>query len=120
MFALRGALAPRIIWIERTAQIVFFSIPLLGVLARSPALIAVQIVLIVALMGARLAMHLVTLPIELDASFKRALPILEAGKFVPEQDRPAARRVLTAAAYTYVAAALLTLVDVTRFIRILR
>jgi Zn-dependent membrane protease YugP len=120
VFALRGALAPAIVWVERIAQVVFFSIPLLGAFARSPALIAVQIALVVALMGARLAMHLVTLPVELDASFKRALPILEAGRFVPDQDRPAARRVLTAAAYTYVAAALLTLVDFTRFIRILR
>jgi uncharacterized protein len=120
IFTLRGQLAPGIIWIERIAQVVFLTIPLLGALARSPALIIAQIVLVVALMASRLAMHVVTLPVELDASFKRALPILEAGNFIPDQDMPAARRVLKAAAFTYVAAALLTLVDVTRLIRVLR
>jgi uncharacterized protein len=120
LFNLRLKLAPSVIWVERFAQIVFFAIPLLGVFARSPALIAAQVALVVALMGARLAMHVVTLPVELDASFKRALPILQAGRFVPEKDMPSAQRVLRAAALTYVAAALVSLIDVTRFLRILR
>lgn len=119
-FALRGRLAPGIIWFERLAQIVFFSIPLLGALARSPPLIALQIGTVVALMASRLLLHLVTLPVELDASFRRALPILAAGRFVPTDDLAAARRVLKAAALTYVAAALVSLVDVTRLIRIMR
>jgi uncharacterized protein len=120
VFGLRQRLAPSVIWIERGAQVVFFAIPLLGVVARSPALIAAQIVLVVLLLGARLGMHIVTLPVELDASFRRALPILEAGRYLPEADMPAARRVLRAAALTYVAAALVSLVDVTRLIRVLR
>jgi uncharacterized protein len=120
VFALRGKLAPTVIWIERIAQVVFFAIPLLGALARSPLLAIAQVVLVVSLMASRLIMHLVTLPVELDASFRRALPILRAGNFIPEQDMPAARRVLKAAALTYVAAALLTLVDITRLIRVLR
>jgi uncharacterized protein len=120
VFAMRGKLAPTVIWIERIAQVVFFAIPLLGALARSPLLAIAQVVLVVSLMASRLVMHLVTLPVELDASFRRALPILQAGQFIPEQDMPAARRVLKAAALTYVAAALLTLVDITRLIRVLR
>jgi uncharacterized protein len=119
-FELRQRLAPTVIWIERTGQIVFFAIPLLGVVARSPALIAAQIGLVVILMASRLAMHVVTLPVELDASFKRALPILEAGQFLPAADMPAARKVLKAAALTYVSAALVSLIDVTRLIRVLR
>ncbi len=120
IFALRGRLAPGVIWFERLAQVVFFSIPLLGALARSPVLIGLQVALVVGLLASRLVIHLVTLPVEIDASFRRALPILEAGRFVPEADLPAARQVLKAAAFTYVAAALLTLVDVTRLIRVLR
>jgi uncharacterized protein len=120
LFALRGRLAPGAVWFERLAQIVFFSIPLLGALARSPALVALQIALVVGLMASRLLIHLVTLPVELDASFGRALPILSAGRFVPQADLPAARQVLKAAAFTYVAAALLSLVDVTRLLRVLR
>lgn len=120
IFSLRGRLAPGVVWFERLAQVVFFSIPLLGALARSPILVGLQIALVVGLLASRLVIHLVTLPVELDASFKRALPILQAGRFVPEADLPAARQVLKAAAFTYVAAALLTLVDVTRLIRVLR
>ncbi len=120
MFALRQKLAPSVIWFERIAQVVFFLIPLLGVVIRSPVMAIAQVVFVVALLGCRLAMHLVTLPVELDASFGRALPILEAGKFIPDEDMPAARRVLRAAAMTYVAAALISLIDITRLIRILR
>jgi uncharacterized protein len=120
IFTLRGRLAPGIIWFERIAQVVFLTIPLLGALARSPIMLAGQVALVVALLASRLVMHLVTLPVEIDASFRRALPILQAGSFVPEADMPAARQVLRAAAFTYVAAALLSLVDVTRLIRVLR
>ncbi len=120
VFALRGRLAPGVVWFERLAQVVFFSIPLLGALARSPILAGLQIALVVGLMASRLIVHLVTLPVEMDASFRRALPILQAGRFVPEADLPAARQVLKAAALTYVSAALLSLVDITRLVRVLR
>src|SRR3954471_24736594 len=47
-----------------------------------------------------------TLPVELDASFSKARPVLTRGRYLPAGDLPAARSVLTAAAYTNVAAAL--------------
>jgi uncharacterized protein len=119
-FALRQRMAPGVIWVERIAQVVFFATPLLGALARNPVLIAGQIGVVVLLMGSRLVMHLVTLPVELDASFKRAMPILQAGRFLPDADLPAARKVLKAAALTYVAAALISLIDITRLIRVMR
>jgi uncharacterized protein len=120
IFALRSRIAPNMVWFERAAQAMFFTLPIFGALMRSPVLIIGQIILLVALMASRLVMHLVTLPLEYDASFGRALPILEAGQFIPAADMPAARQVLKAAALTYVAAALLSLVDVTRLIRVLR
>ncbi|MGL5139694.1 MAG: zinc metallopeptidase, partial [Beijerinckiaceae bacterium] len=120
LFAFRQKIAPGVIWIDRIAQIVLISIPLLGALARSPAMVAAQIGLVALLMGSRLALHLVTLPVELDASFNRALPILQAGRFIPEDDQRAARKVLRAAAFTYVSAALISLIDITRLIRVLR
>jgi uncharacterized protein len=120
VFGIRQSMAPSIVWLERGAQVAFLAIPLLGALARSPALIAAQVALVILLLGSRLVMHLVTLPVELDASFRRALPILQAGRYLPEQDLPAARRVLKAAALTYVAAALVSLIDVTRLFRVLR
>jgi hypothetical protein len=120
LFAFRQRIAPGVIWIDRIAQLVLISIPLLGALARSPVMIAAQIGLVALLMGSRLALHLVTLPVELDASFRRALPILQAGRFIPPDDQRAARGVLRAAAFTYVAAALISLIDITRLIRVLR
>jgi uncharacterized protein len=120
LFEARQKFAPTIIWIERAAQVVFFAIPLLGIFLRSPVLIAGQTILVVMLLAGRLFMHVVTLPVELDASFKRALPILKAGAFLPDDSMPAAKRVLKAAALTYVSAALVSLVDITRLIRVLR
>jgi hypothetical protein len=120
VFALRMRLAPTVIWVERGAQLAFFAIPVFGVFLRSPALIAMNVALVVMMLGARLAMHVVTLPMEVDASFRRALPILEAGRFLPDDAMPAARSVLRAAALTYVAAALVSLIDITRLLRVLR
>jgi Zn-dependent membrane protease YugP len=57
---------------------------------------------------------------EFDASFGKALPALTRGRYLHENDLPAARSVLRAAALTYVASALVTLLDLTRIIRVLR
>jgi Zn-dependent membrane protease YugP len=64
--------------------------------------------------------HLVTLPVEFDASFNRALPILDRDGYLPKQDLPAARRILKACALTYVAAALVNLLNLWRWIRVFR
>jgi Zn-dependent membrane protease YugP len=65
-------------------------------------------------------MHAFTLPVEFDASFRRALPVLKAGRYISDADMPAARKILKAAAFTYVAAAAMSLLDVARWIRVLR
>jgi hypothetical protein len=65
-------------------------------------------------------MHAVTLPVEFDASFRRALPVLKAGRYIADRDMPAAREILRAAAFTYVAAAAMSLLDVMRWLRVLR
>ncbi len=58
----------------------------------------------IVLFAAAVLFHLVTLPVEFDAS-RRALGQLNTLGLVTERDRGGARRVLTAAAMTYVAAA---------------
>ena len=65
-------------------------------------------------------MHLFTLPVEFDASFNKALPLLEDGNYLHEGDLPHARRILRAAALTYVSASLMSLLNVARWIAILR
>ena len=64
--------------------------------------------------------HLVTLPTELDASFARALPMLDKHRILFETDRPHARKLLQAAALTYVSASLMSLLNVARWWAILR
>lgn len=70
-------------------------------------------------LGLGVLMHLLTLPTELDASFNRALPLLQAG-YIRQTDMPAAKSILRAAALTYVASALATLVNVWMWLRVLR
>ena len=50
--------------------------------------------------------HLATLPVEIDASYKKALPILEEGEYLRSGDLAKVRRILGACAWTYVAQAL--------------
>ncbi|GCF93328.1 peptidase [Enterococcus florum] len=62
-----------------------------------------------------LVFQLVTLPVEFDAS-RRALAILENGNMLEPDELQAARKVLSAAALTYVAAALATFLQLLRLI----
>ena len=48
------------------------------------------------------------------------LPILKDGNYVAPQDMPAVRSLLRAAAFTYLAGALISLVNLARWIRLLR
>ena len=60
-----------------------------------------------------LAFQLITLPVELNAS-SRALKILRADGMIMEQERPMASTMLKAAAFTYVASVLSTLLQILR------
>jgi Zn-dependent membrane protease YugP len=64
--------------------------------------------------------HLITLPVELDASFNKALPALASGKHVFPSDLPHARRILRAAALTYVAGSMASLLNLARWLTVLR
>ena len=98
----------------------FMAAPVLGILARTPLAFAAVIALGVALLAVRVVVNLVTLPVEFDASFGKALPILRHGRYLDERDMPAVRSVLRAAALTYVAGALISLVNLARWVRLLR
>jgi len=98
--------------------VLLMAAPLVFGLVRSPAVLVSELLAAFAIMGTTVAVHAVTLPTEFDASFNRALPVLR--NYVREDDMPAARQVLRAAAYTYVASALVSLLDVMRWLRLLR
>jgi hypothetical protein len=120
LLATRMNLARAVIWLDRLAIVVMLLAPLVFAFVKAPALLVAQIGLGLLLMAGTVLMHVVTLPVEWDASFRRALPILKTGNFLPEDDMPAARQVLRAAALTYVAAAAVSLIDVLRWLRLLR
>jgi Zn-dependent membrane protease YugP len=103
-------------WVSVLAQIVIPLAPVAVAVTRSPTLGFLVFGVGVLAMGVRVAVHLVTLPVELDASFGRALPILATG-YLHERDLPAARSVLRAAALTYVAGALISMLNVLRWFR---
>src|SRR5215475_10408620 len=119
-FALRFDLVRKVIWIDRIGIVLLSLAPFIAILARAPRLFIVELIAGLALLAVRVAVHVVTLPVELDASFGKALPVLERGGYLAPADMPAARTVLRAAAFTYVASALMTLLNVARWLRILR
>ncbi|MHB9003819.1 MAG: zinc metallopeptidase [Coriobacteriia bacterium] len=73
----------------------------------------------VAMFGAAVLFQLVTLPVEFDAS-RRALAALAQGGMVPPDQVGGAREVLTAAAMTYLAAALISVLQLLYFVGLAR
>ena len=71
----------------------------------------------IALYTAMVVFTLVTLPVELNASH-RALTLLENGGYLTSDEMPGARIVLSAAALTYVASALMAVLQLLRLIAI--
>jgi hypothetical protein len=105
---------------EQLGAIVMLAAPIIMILSKSPAILAMQIFIGVVIFAMTILIHAVTLPTELDASFGRALPVLRAGRYIGDADMAAARKILRAAALTYVAAAAMSILDVVRWLRVLR
>lgn len=116
----RSRLAKQAHNMERFGAVVMLAAPLVMLLAKSPHVLILELLVGVLILGTTVLMHAVTLPVEFDASFRRALPLLKAGNYVPEREMPAARQILRAAAFTYVASAAMSLLDVMRWLRVLR
>lgn len=114
----------RLVTISRGAEKfgagVLLAAPLIGVLTRAPAITGLMFLGGFLSLCSAALVHLVTLPTEFDASFKRAMPILEEGGYLHRADLPHARRLLKAAALTYVAASLMSLLNIARWWAILR
>lgn len=106
--------------IERLGAGLMMAVPLLALVTRVPAAGAIMLLGGLATLCVPIIVHLLTLPTEFDASFRRALPILVNDRYIPPEDVPAARRILRACALTYVANALVSLLNVWRWIRLLR
>ena len=105
--------------LERVGAIVMMAVPVLAGVTRAPAVGILALAGGFATLCIPVLVHLITLPTEFDASFKRALPMLKSGGYIPPEDLPAARKILLACALTYVANSLIGLLNVWRWIRIL-
>jgi Zn-dependent membrane protease YugP len=105
---------------ERVGAAVLMLAPVVAVVTRAPVAGLLMLLGGFLVLGLGTLIHLLTLPMELDASFGRALPMLERGGFLKSGDGPHARKLLTAAALTYFAASLMSLLNIGRWWAILR
>ena len=116
---LRGTLVRFAQVTDKFAGVFFLLAPVIAVFARTPVAFLAFVGIGIAFLAIRVLVHLVTLPVEYDASFGKALPILRDGDYLSDEDMAPARSVLKAAALTYVAAALMGLLNLVRWARIL-
>lgn len=106
--------------IERTGAVLMLALPVVLGIFRVPAAGLLTALAGLISLSAPAIVHLITLPVEWDASFRRALPLLQEGKYLNPNDQRIARRILTACALTYVAASLASLLNLARWIALLR
>ena len=120
LFDTRQRLAKAAVQSEQVSRVLLIAAPLVLIVLKVPQASLAVLLLAVASMAIGTLVHLVTLPVELDASFGKALPVLARGRYLHEGDLPHARRILKAAALTYVAGSLASLLNLGRWLAILR
>lgn len=107
----RNAIVPVVNITSNLAIPIFF----VGLLVSIPILLKIGIILFVGVV----VFHLVTLPVEFDAS-SRALKVLQTGSYLNPDELRGAKSVLSAAAMTYLAAALMAILNLIRLVLIAR
>lgn len=117
--ATRTKMVPVVDKVARWSVIIISLSPIIGIVTRHP--MPFSLLLLIGLLGfiARMMIHAVTLPIEFDASFSKALPLLKEGNYISQSDEKAVTSILRAAALTYVSAALADILNLGRWIVIL-
>ena len=118
--ALRSKLIGKTMGAERIGAMILMAAPVFAVVARRPFPALILFLAGLISMGAPVAVHLATLPVEFDASFNRALPILKAGEHLKPEDEQAAHKLLKAAAFTYVAGSLGSLLNFWKWLKVIR
>lgn len=106
--------------LEKIGAAIIFLIPIITLASRVPASGFLMFLGGLGTLCVPVLVHMLTLPTEFDASFNRALPMLSTGEFIPTEDIPAAKKILLACSLTYVASALMGLLNIWRWLRILR
>ncbi len=106
--------------VEKTGAVLLMATPLIIAITRVPAAGLMMMLGGLLSLASGAVIHLLTLPTEFDASFARALPLLKQQEILKTVDEPHARRLLKAAALTYVSVALMSLLNIARWWAILR
>ncbi len=119
LFEWRSRLAHSSVWASRIGSFLLFSAPILVVLTKAPSVALINFTGAFLIIGFGVIVQLITLPVELDASFNKAMPMLKSGYLQPTQI-PAAQQILKAAAWTYVAGALASLLNFWRWMSVFR
>ncbi len=118
--SVRSRLARFSWYAEKIAAMLLVAFPFITLLTRVPAVGIFTLACGLIILILPVLVHLITLPVEWDASFKRALPVLVAGEYIPESAIPIAKQILTAAALTYLAASLASILNFYRWMIFLR
>lgn len=106
--------------VSAVAPVALAVAPILLLFTHSPAISLLTILIGAGSMAVGVIVQLLTLPVEIDASFNKALPILQQGGYLAADQQAGARRILQAAAMTYLAASLYQLLNFAYWIRLLR
>ena len=120
IFELRKEYMPLASKLGKWGVALMMSVPVAAIVLRSPIAIGVVIGLSVILQLLGAMAYQIVLPEEWDASFNKALPILIEGEYITEQQHRGARQVLKAAALTYFAGALASILNIGRWLMVLR
>jgi len=106
--------------VQKMGAGILMAAPVIGMLTRAPLVSLLMILGGLMSLATSTLVHMMPLPPELDASFNRALPMLEKGGILKPVDLPHARRLLKAAALTYLSASLASLLNIARWWALLR
>lgn len=106
--------------LEKLGSLIILISPVLTFISRAPGVGLLMLLGGICVMGGASIVHLVTLPVEWDASFGKALPILKEGRYIEQKDQKVVRRILTACSLTYVANSLASLLNLWRWLAVLR
>lgn len=106
--------------IEKTGAVLMMATPVIIGVTRLPLAGLLMAVGGLLTLGSAVVIHMLTLPTEFDASFGRALPLMKKQDVLYASDERHARRLLKAAAMTYVSASLMSLLNIARWWAILR
>ena len=119
LFLLRHRLAQSAQGAQIVGSALLAASPLIGGLAVSPHLSLLSLTGAFMVLGYGVVVQLATLPVEFDASFKKALPLLQTG-YLSEHQLAPSKTILRAAALTYVAGTLVQLLNFWRWMTVLR